>query len=129
MDTYAVTGHGSPDMSVAGSTRMALPSIGAVAMRLVDHPGADDDVGALERVGAVLVAPACCHVGAEALELEGRVVGHRRLDIGDHRQVVVVDVDQLGRVDGQGPVGDDEGDRAAHEADPATVSQAASPGR
>ena len=55
---------------------------------------------------------------AEALELQGCVVGHRRLDVGDDRQVVVVDVDQLGRVDGLGAgLGDDQGDRVADEPD------------
>ena len=108
---------------LAGRVRRRLDQDGVALDRgdrdpLVDHPDADHDVGARERVGAVLVVPAGCHVGAEALELEGRVVGHRRLDVGDHRQVVVVDVDQLGRVDGLGPgLGDDEGDRVAHEAD------------
>jgi hypothetical protein len=92
--------------------------MGAVGDALVDHPGADHVVGALERVGAVLVAAPGGDVRAETLELQGSVVGHRRLDVGDHGQVVVVDVDQLGRVDGlRSGLGDHHGDRVAHEPD------------
>ncbi len=83
---------------------------------LVDHPGADDVVGRLERVGAVLVVAPGGDVRAETLELQGSVVGYRRLDVGDDGQVVVVDVDQLGRVDGlRAGLRDHQGDRVAHE--------------
>ena len=109
---------GDPGRRSPGSTRMALPSMGAVGDALVDHPGPDDVVGALERVGAVLVAAPGGDVGAETLELQGSVVGHRRLDVGDDRQVVVVDVDQLGRVDRlRAGLRDHEGDRVADEPD------------
>ena len=94
-----------------------MPSIGAVGDPLVDHPHPDDVVGALERVGAVLVATAGRDVGAEVLELQRRVLGHRGLEVDHDRQLVVVDVDQLGRVHGLGAgLGHHEGDRVADEA-------------
>jgi hypothetical protein len=87
---------------------------------LVDHPHAHDVVGPDERVGAVRVVALGRDVRAQTLELERGAWGHRRLDIGHHGQVVVVDVDQLGRVDGlRARLRDDRSDDVADEADDA----------
>ena len=84
---------------------------------LVDHPHPDDVVGCPERVGTVLVAAADGNIGAEVLELQGSAVCDRGLDVGHDREVVVVDVDQLDRVDRLGPgLGEDQGDGVADEA-------------
>ena len=62
-------------------------------------------------------------VAADRLELQRGVVGERVLHVGDDRQVVVVDVDQLGGVHRLGAgLGDHEGDRVADVADRVTVS-------
>ena len=102
--------------SAVGSTRIALPSIGAVAMRwfTIRTPG---DVRrrrrARRRRRSLAARTSRCWCRAP------RTAGGRRrpsavLHVGDGGQVVVVDVDQLGGVHRLGPgLGDDERDRVA----------------
>jgi hypothetical protein len=86
---------------------------------LVDHPGADDDLGVGQRVLGVLgcAALACGEVVA-ALELRGGPVVERGLHVGDGGQRVVVHLHQLDGVDRGGlRLPDDHGHGLAHEAD------------
>ena len=81
---------------------------------LVLHPQPDHDVGAVEGVGVVGVAHRRGDVAAEVGELQRGVIGERGLHVGDHGKLVVVDVDQLGRVHRLGAgLRDHEGDRVA----------------
>ena len=85
---------------------------------LVDHPHAGHMVGVDEDVRGILGCALGRDVGADGLELQGGVVGERLLDVGHRRQVVVVDIDQLGGVHRLGPgLGDDEDDRVTDVAD------------
>ncbi len=120
-----VTGHvgvlgGDPCLHAVGGgpdqDRVALDRRGRDA--LVDHPDAGHVVGVVEHVGGVLGRALGRDVGADRLELQRRVVGEGLLDVGDGRQVVVVDVDQLGGIHRLGAgLGDDEGDGVADVAD------------
>ena len=110
--------HASMPVGRSGRTRIALPSIGAVAIRWLTIRTRVDVVGVVEDVGGVLGRALGGDVGADRLELQRGVVGQRVLDVGDDRQVVVVDVDELGGVHRLGAgLGDHEGDRVADVAD------------
>ena len=104
--------------SAVGRTRIALPSIGAVAMRWLTIRTRVTWSASSRTSEVSLAARWVGDVGADGLELQRGVVGERVLDVGDHRQVVVVDVDQLGGVHRLGAgLGDHEGDRVADVAD------------
>ena len=101
--------------SAVGRTRIALPSIGAVAMRWLtirtrvtwSASSRTSSPGPWRARKVAMLEPISsnCERGA---------VGQRLLDVGDGRQVVVVDVDQLGGVHRLRPgLGDDQGDRVA----------------
>ncbi len=80
------------------------------------EPTRQHDVGG--RQGSIDVAGALAVVGGlvarRALVQQQRVVGQRRLGVVDRRQVVVVEVDELGSVDrGSGRARDDDGHRLA----------------
>ena len=77
-------------------------------------------VRAGERVLRVVGVPlAADDVARNRVELQRRSGGQRLLHVDDDRQRVVVDVDQLDRVDGLGArLGDDHRDRLADEPDP-----------
>ena len=115
--TYAVS-RTSPVGPRVGQDRVALDGGGGEP--LVLDPGPDHHVGAGQHVaGAVRVdRPHRLHdVGAHGGELQRRAGRDRLLHVHDHVEEVVVDVDQLGRVDGLGPgLGDDQRDRVADEA-------------
>ena len=69
-----------------------------------------------ERVGVAAVAGD--QVGADLLELQRGAVGHGLLRVGHRGQGLVVDVDQLGGIDGGGlGLGHDHGHRLSDEAD------------
>jgi hypothetical protein len=87
-----------------------------VQVALLDHHGGrvEDRVHVL----AVGVAPGVGLVGAEGVVENGRAVLDRLLHVGHDRQLVVVDGDQLGRVERLLPaLGHDHRDRLAGEAD------------
>jgi hypothetical protein len=91
-----------------------------------DQPGVevallDDHRGLVEDPVDVAVAqlPGVELVAVELLVDDVGAFGHRLLDAVDHRQLVVVDLDRLGGVDGVlAAVGHDHGDDLAHVADP-----------
>jgi hypothetical protein len=86
---------------------------------LVDHAHAGDVVGVVEHVRGVLGGALGRDVGADRLELQGRVGGQGVLDVDHRRQLVVVDVDQLGGVHRLGAgAGHDQRDRVAGVAHP-----------
>ncbi|MCO5546661.1 hypothetical protein L7F22_000095 [Adiantum nelumboides] len=109
--------HGEREVGGGGvrDDRVALHRDGRDA--LVHHPRADDDLGAVERVAGPPLAGG--QVAALVGELQRGVVGERGLDVGDRGQRVVVDLDELGGVDGGGAaLGDDQRHRLADEPHP-----------
>ena len=87
---------------------------------VVDHAALDDHVGGGEAGLEVAAAerPLVALVRAELLVDERRAVVERRLDVGDHRQRVVLDQDLLGGVDDRVAVrADHERDRVADVVD------------
>ena len=78
---------------------------------LVLEASADDDVGALERVGTGGVPQPHDEVRADLRELQRRAGSDRLLDVGDGRDRLPVDVDGLGRILGLGErLGEDDHD-------------------
>jgi hypothetical protein len=85
---------------------------------LADDPAGDDDLAALEEALVRLVrSEAMADVRAHLREQQ-HLVARRIGGVDDHRQLVVVDVDELGGVDALGPLlREDDGDDLADEAD------------
>ena len=93
---------------------------------LVDEAALDHDVGAVEDGRVLAEVELDREVRAVLGEQERGAVGERRLRVDDDRQRVVVDDDQLGRVDGLGArLGDDRGDDVADEPDGAVGERGA----
>ena len=95
---------------------MALPSIGTTAMRWFCRVARTIVVAPASGSTEVSPARARDQIGADLLELQRSVVGHGLLEVDHGVERVVVDLDQLGGIDGgRFGLGDDHGDRLTDE--------------
>ena len=79
---------------------MALPSIGTTAMRWFCRVARTIVVAPASGSTDGVARPARDQIAADLLELQGCVVGHGLLGVDHGVQRVVVDLDQLGGIDG-----------------------------